>query len=80
MRNAAQCAAPQVACGRGQLWPQSVYYSKKHSFSHNPQVGSSISAGLLAQCEALGILVDRDDQGVLLQIFTKPLGACQYWY
>lgn len=25
-------------------------------------------------CEELGILVDRDDQGVLLQIFTKPLG------
>jgi 4-hydroxyphenylpyruvate dioxygenase len=24
--------------------------------------------------EELGILVDRDDQGVLLQIFTKPLG------
>jgi len=26
------------------------------------------------ECEELGILVDRDDQGVLLQIFTKPLG------
>ena len=25
-------------------------------------------------CEELGILVDRDDQGVLLQIFTKPVG------
>ena len=24
--------------------------------------------------EELGILVDRDDQGVLLQIFTKPVG------
>jgi 4-hydroxyphenylpyruvate dioxygenase len=27
-----------------------------------------------AAVEALGILVDQDDQGVLLQIFTKPLG------
>eukprot|EP00242_Pyramimonas_sp_CCMP2087_P016785 CAMPEP_0198211876 /NCGR_PEP_ID=MMETSP1445-20131203/25394_1 /TAXON_ID=36898 /ORGANISM="Pyramimonas sp., Strain CCMP2087" /LENGTH=443 /DNA_ID=CAMNT_0043886227 /DNA_START=137 /DNA_END=1464 /DNA_ORIENTATION=- len=26
------------------------------------------------ECKELGILVDRDDQGVLLQIFTKPLG------
>eukprot|EP00967_Tisochrysis_lutea_P102970 scaffold155266_cov21-Tisochrysis_lutea.AAC.4 len=39
------------------------------------QVGDSISPTLLAQCEDLGILVDKDDQGVLLQIFTKPLGA-----
>lgn len=28
----------------------------------------------LRKCEELGILVDRDDQGTLLQIFTKPLG------
>eukprot|EP00252_Welwitschia_mirabilis_P000880 TRINITY_DN1086_c0_g1_i1.p1 TRINITY_DN1086_c0_g1~~TRINITY_DN1086_c0_g1_i1.p1 ORF type:complete len:434 (+),score=30.41 TRINITY_DN1086_c0_g1_i1:57-1358(+) len=28
----------------------------------------------MEDCEDLGILVDRDDQGVLLQIFTKPLG------
>ncbi|KAI3955582.1 hypothetical protein MKX01_034904 [Papaver californicum] len=26
------------------------------------------------KCEELGILFDKDDQGVLLQIFTKPLG------
>ncbi|KAG8469186.1 hypothetical protein KFE25_007704 [Diacronema lutheri] len=25
-------------------------------------------------CDELGILADRDDQGVLLQIFTKPIG------
>jgi 4-hydroxyphenylpyruvate dioxygenase len=24
--------------------------------------------------EELGILIDRDDQGTLLQIFTKPIG------
>mmetsp|Transcript_32180 Transcript_32180/g.81790 ORF Transcript_32180/g.81790 Transcript_32180/m.81790 type:complete len:476 (-) Transcript_32180:554-1981(-) len=28
----------------------------------------------LKECEELGILVDKDDQGLLLQIFTKPLG------
>lgn len=28
----------------------------------------------IEECEKLGILVDRDDQGTLLQIFTKPLG------
>ncbi len=28
----------------------------------------------MALCRELGILADRDDQGVLLQIFTKPVG------
>ena len=28
----------------------------------------------LADLRELGILVDRDDEGYLLQIFTKPLG------
>eukprot|EP00798_Chlamydomonas_sp_ICE-L_P025336 gene25336-10993_t len=28
----------------------------------------------LEECEKLGILVDKDDQGILLQLFTKPLG------
>ncbi len=40
------------------------------------QVGDSLTAEQLKECEQLGILVDKDDQGVLLQIFTKPLGAC----
>lgn len=39
------------------------------------QVGTSISPSLLAKCEELGILVDKDEKGVLLQIFTKPLGG-----
>jgi 4-hydroxyphenylpyruvate dioxygenase len=26
------------------------------------------------EAEELGILVDKDDQGVLLQVFTKPIG------
>jgi 4-hydroxyphenylpyruvate dioxygenase len=28
----------------------------------------------ISECERMGVLVDRDDQGLLLQIFTKPLG------
>jgi 4-hydroxyphenylpyruvate dioxygenase len=37
------------------------------------KVGDVLSEGQLAEAEALGLLVDRDDQGVLLQIFTRPL-------
>lgn len=33
-----------------------------------------LSEEQIKQCEDLGVLVDRDDQGVLLQIFTKPVG------
>lgn len=28
----------------------------------------------VARAKELGILIDRDDQGLLLQIFTKPIG------
>eukprot|EP01032_Pedospumella_encystans_P038263 gene38263-43338_t len=28
----------------------------------------------LAKIEKLGILIDKDDQGILMQIFTKPIG------
>ncbi|KAF5175717.1 4-hydroxyphenylpyruvate dioxygenase [Thalictrum thalictroides] len=33
-----------------------------------------LSDEMIKECEELGILVDRDTQGTLLQIFTKPLG------
>ncbi|XP_078433392.1 4-hydroxyphenylpyruvate dioxygenase [Wolffia australiana] len=33
-----------------------------------------LSEEQMKACEELGLLVDRDDQGVLLQIFTKPVG------
>lgn len=36
-----------------------------------PDVFSQEQADL---CETLGILADRDDQGILLQIFTRPVG------
>ncbi|AAF24813.1 4-hydroxyphenylpyruvate dioxygenase [Arabidopsis thaliana] len=38
------------------------------------RVGDVLSDDQIKECEELGILVDRDDQGTLLQIFTKPLG------
>ena len=39
------------------------------------RVGSdALSPEQFAQVQELGLLVDRDDQGVLVQIFTKPLG------
>eukprot|EP00897_Mesotaenium_endlicherianum_P000821 jgi/Mesen1/1073/ME000123S00247 len=38
------------------------------------RVGSSLTVEQLKECEELGILVDKDDQGVLLQIFTEPIG------
>nr|AID81984.1 hydroxyphenylpyruvate dioxygenase [Capsella bursa-pastoris] len=38
------------------------------------RVGDVLSDEQIKECEELGILVDRDDQGTLLQIFTKPLG------
>lgn len=50
-------------------------FQQRASSAHCLQVGNSISASLLEKCEQLGILVDKDDKGVVLQIFTKPLGA-----
>ncbi|GER54030.1 4-hydroxyphenylpyruvate dioxygenase [Striga asiatica] len=38
------------------------------------RVGDVLSDEQIKECERLGILVDRDDQGTLLQIFTKPVG------
>lgn len=38
------------------------------------RVGDVLSDDQMKECEELGILVDRDHEGTLLQIFTKPLG------
>ncbi|KAL3633793.1 4-hydroxyphenylpyruvate dioxygenase [Castilleja foliolosa] len=38
------------------------------------RAGDVLSDEQIEECEKLGILVDRDDQGTLLQIFTKPVG------
>ena len=34
----------------------------------------ALTPAQFAEVKELGLLVDRDDQGVLIQIFTKPLG------
>ena len=45
------------------------YYEKTRT-----RLGDALTEEQYRLCEELGILVDRDDQGVLLQIFTKPIG------
>ena len=37
------------------------------------RIGDVLTKEQLAEVEELGLLVDKDDQGVLLQIFTKPI-------
>jgi hypothetical protein len=37
------------------------------------KIGGALTPKQYAEAEELGILVDRDDQGVLLQIFTRPI-------
>ena len=39
-----------------------------------PDAGRARSPQSLDDLRRLGILVDRDDEGYLLQVFTKPLG------
>lgn len=49
--------------------------SKDYYLRTPARVGENVlTEAQWAECEELGILVDKDDQGVLLQIFTKPLG------
>ena len=38
------------------------------------RLGDSLTPDQYRQIKELGILADKDDQGVLLQIFTKPVG------
>ena len=49
--------------------PSQEYYN-----SLPQKIGPLLTAKQFALCEKLGLLVDRDDQGVLIQIFTKPVG------
>jgi 4-hydroxyphenylpyruvate dioxygenase len=49
--------------------PPPTYYKNLAS-----RVGSVLTEEQIKECDELGILVDKDDQGALLQIFTKPLG------
>ncbi|KAL3770645.1 hypothetical protein ACHAWU_004344 [Discostella pseudostelligera] len=49
--------------------PSSQYYEELPM-----RLGDKLSMDQYEQLEKLGILADADDEGVLLQIFTKPLG------
>ncbi|KAJ8749314.1 hypothetical protein K2173_018797 [Erythroxylum novogranatense] len=49
--------------------PPPTYYKNLKN-----RAGDVLSDDQIKECEELGILVDRDDQGTLLQIFTKPIG------
>ncbi|KAL0444676.1 UNVERIFIED_CONTAM: 4-hydroxyphenylpyruvate dioxygenase [Sesamum latifolium] len=49
--------------------PPPTYYKNLKS-----RAGDVLTDEQIEECEKLGILVDRDDQGTLLQIFTKPVG------
>lgn len=49
--------------------PSDEYYRKLPA-----KIGDDLTPQQYKDCEELGILVDRDDQGILLQIFTRPLG------
>lgn len=49
--------------------PSDEYYKKLPT-----RIGSDLTQDQYKRIEQLGLLVDKDDQGILLQIFTKPLG------
>ena len=49
--------------------PPPTYYRNLRN-----RVADILTEDQMNECDELGILVDRDDQGVLLQIFTKPIG------
>lgn len=43
-------------------------------------VGSILTEEQIKEYDKLKILIDKDDQGVLLQIFTKLIGdRCVHW-
>lgn len=50
--------------------PSQAYYAKVPE-----RIGAdTLTPSQLSELQELGLLADRDDQGVLLQVFTKPLG------
>jgi len=50
--------------------PRETYYENLRA-----RIGpDALTDAQISLCQKLGILADRDDQGVLLQIFTKPVG------
>jgi len=49
--------------------PSDSYYGKLYA-----KIGDILTPQQYKDCEELGVLVDKDHEGVLLQIFTKPVG------
>jgi len=49
--------------------PGKSYYANLRS-----RLGTSLCEDQYRQVEELGLLADKDDQGVLLQVFTRPVG------
>jgi 4-hydroxyphenylpyruvate dioxygenase len=49
--------------------PGPSYYKSLRS-----RLGDSLTESQYNELEELGILADKDDQGILLQVFTKPVG------
>ncbi|KAJ0408336.1 hypothetical protein ATCC90586_000077 [Pythium insidiosum] len=49
--------------------PDASYYKRLPE-----RIGNDLTPEQFKRIEELGLLVDKDDQGILLQIFTKPLG------
>ena len=49
--------------------PSDAYYEELPS-----RIGDALSAEEYASVRELGLLVDRDPEGVLIQVFTKPVG------
>lgn len=48
--------------------------SKEYYKNMPARIGEGMTKEQYQTIEELGLLVDKDDQGILLQIFTKPLG------
>lgn len=60
----------RAAAGGVDLHPPA---SREYYAGLRAKVGDVLTEDQLLECEELGLLVDRDDAGVLLQIFTRPL-------
>ena len=55
--------------------PSDDYYKKVAK-----RIGeNSLTPDQFKQLEELGLLADRDDQGILLQVFTKPIGMYEHY-
>lgn len=54
--------------------PGQSYYDKIPERLKAGDTIQQLTQGQLAELQELGILADRDEKGILLQIFTKPIG------